>query len=112
MPYAAMVVIGVGNSKTEDAEETASWHEEHGLWLSNHEADLPVGTPVVARMAGPSNALDWQYELPIAWPRHVVRGLRGRDLLPESRALARSSHVELVRGEWGAIQAAHLLRAS
>jgi hypothetical protein len=85
MPYAVMLIIGEGTSSPEEAESTARWHQVEGVWLSRQDDNLPPGTPVVARMAGPSNELlldgivsgpwapsrftewKWTYQLPITW---------------------------------------------
>lgn len=129
MPYAAMLIIGEGTSSPIEAEETARWHQEHGLWLSRQDGNLPSGTPVVARMAGPLNELlldglvsgpwtpsrlikwQWTYELPVAWLAHVIRGILARDHLPENKALSRSSYVGLDRARWVDVQYARLRAA-
>lgn len=126
MPHAALLVIGEATSSAEEAEPTACWHQRHGLWLSNRKGELPSGTPVVARMAGPSNELlldgivsgpwavseftDWQWhhQLPITWSKHIIRDVRGRDLLPENKALSRGSHIGLTPVEWATVQCARL----
>lgn len=124
MPYAAMLIIGGGTYSPETAVDTAAWHQDASVWLSNHKTDLPPGTPVVARMGGPSNELlidglvagqwrvskrfdEWELELPVVWSRHVVRGVRARDVLGE-RGVVRSAHVELTHDEWRAIQTRRL----
>ncbi len=125
MSHAAMLIIGTGSSKADDAADTAAWHQQNRLWLSNHEVALPVGTPVVARMAGPSNELlidgivagewapsrfndwEWEFELPVLWSRHVIRGVLARNVLPH-KGLRRHSCVDLTRKEWGAVQSARL----
>jgi len=127
MDYAQMLIIGGGTSKAEEAEQTARWHQEQQIWLCNTKADFPIGTPVVARMAGPSNELlldgivagewspssytdkgwPWPFQIPVVWSRHVVRGVRAADVLP-GRGLARPSHVGLTSDEWAAVQGARL----
>jgi hypothetical protein len=52
-----MLMIGTGGSDPGDSDEAVQWHHNHQAWLSNEEHDLPVGTPVIARMGGPSNGL-------------------------------------------------------
>jgi hypothetical protein len=125
LTYAQMLIIGGGKSKAEEAEKTARWHQEERIWLCNSEADLPIGTPVVARMAGPSNELlldgivagtwlpsrytewDWRFEIPVAWSRHIIWGVRAGDILP-GKGLTRPSHIELTHPEWAAVQEARL----
>ena len=95
----------------------------------HHEPELPFGTPVVARMGGPSNELlldgliagpwrrsqftdwDWSYEIAVTWSRHISFGVRARDVLGEM-GVVRSSHVGLTVTEWAAVQRARLSRAT
>jgi hypothetical protein len=119
-----MLIIGEATYGADVADETARWHQMHGVWLGSDQTELPVGTPVVGRMAGESNELlldgliagawtksthegKWKYEIPVVWSRHIVRGVRARDVLGE-KGLVRNAHVGLDQAEWAAIQSARL----
>lgn len=119
--YAQLLIIADGSSSAAQADPTARWHQENRVWLCNSQPDFPVGEPVVARMAGPSNELlidgivagqwgpsrftdwPWRYEIAVVWSRHVVHGVRARDVLP-AKGLLRPSHIELTQEEWAAVQ--------
>lgn len=123
--YAQMLIVGDARSSVRDVDDVVRWHQEHSAWLCNSQPIMLRGTPVVARMGGPSNELlidglvaggwrdsrftqwEWQFEIRVVWSRHVVRGVRARDVLGD-RGIARSSHIELSRDEWSAVQHARL----
>jgi hypothetical protein len=110
VPFAQMLMIGVAGSKVDDAADVAGWHQENNLWLANTQFALEVGTGPYNELlvngivaAGCSSSRfpdwDWQYEVPVVWSGHIVRGVRARDVLGDT-GVARSSHIALSRSQW------------
>jgi hypothetical protein len=118
--YAAVLMISEGTSKMQDVPDVVAWHQRTNLWLSSTTSPrLHRGMPVVARVAGESNELvllgtvagdweqvneefhtwKWDFQIPVAWETHVVRGVYALDVLGElgkSRPAIRT----ISRGAW------------
>jgi hypothetical protein len=129
MAHAYMLMIGEANSKPDQAEQIAEWHQEQGVWLSNERVRAQVGAPVVARLAGRSNELlldghvsgpiepsvyadkRWAYQIRVDWSPRIVRGVRAGDVLGPTGKV-RPAKVALSEEQWSAIQTARLANAT